>query len=309
MYWNAAIHYNFYECEREVKPAWLIPNPAGGHEPLFYDYSVADFQAWWVRCAVDAVRGSAGLLDGLFLDATPKIAHDDSQLATWGTMVDQLRASLGRTAIIIDNGFYLTSAGIELAGESAWAHTGATYVESMQRIGPANKGSSGAAAIIASWERSLWMVQPSMPAAWALHYLCWLANASATHPTRMLIGHGSTGSSPTVTHEDAVMDPVFRFGLVKYLMVTSSVSRGYFIANNGSYCIDDGLLAQPTSVYTDAGIGCGEPAAPFEIAGGAGSYTLRRRFDNGTIYLDLVTGTSSIDCVGATTAKTRRLFL
>lgn len=24
MYWNAALHYNFYECESEVQPQWLL---------------------------------------------------------------------------------------------------------------------------------------------------------------------------------------------------------------------------------------------------------------------------------------------
>ena len=40
----------------------------------FYNYSVPAFRAWWVACAIDAISGSDGTLDGLFFDATPKVA-------------------------------------------------------------------------------------------------------------------------------------------------------------------------------------------------------------------------------------------
>ena len=58
------------------------------------------------------------------------------------------------------------------------------------------------------------------------------------------------------------LDPVFEFGLAKYLLVTSSVEKGWFLANH-NYGIDGGLLQQPMSVYTGAGVGCGEPTSAF----------------------------------------------
>lgn len=67
MYWNGPLHYNFYECESEVKPSWIYPNPVK-RGPPYYNYSVPAFRAWWVRCAVDAVKNSNGAIDGLFLD-------------------------------------------------------------------------------------------------------------------------------------------------------------------------------------------------------------------------------------------------
>ena len=91
MYWNAAIHFNLYECEREVQASWVVPG-AGRHTQPYYNYSVPAFRAWWVQCAVDAVVDSKGAIDGLFLDATPKVAAGqcgasgpEAQLR-WGAM-------------------------------------------------------------------------------------------------------------------------------------------------------------------------------------------------------------------------------
>lgn len=62
-----------------------MPNKKANGVP-FYNYSVPAFREWWVACAVNAITGSDGLLDGLFLDATPKIAVRTStrQLSTAG---------------------------------------------------------------------------------------------------------------------------------------------------------------------------------------------------------------------------------
>jgi hypothetical protein len=77
MYWNAALHYNTYECESEVQPSWTFK--AKGHAQPYYNYSVFAFRRWWVQCAVDAFWGNQpwsedGWIDGFFLDATPKVA-------------------------------------------------------------------------------------------------------------------------------------------------------------------------------------------------------------------------------------------
>jgi hypothetical protein len=47
MYWNAAIHFNCYECESEVQPSWYYPdpNPLKAHVKL-WNYTVPEFRAW-----------------------------------------------------------------------------------------------------------------------------------------------------------------------------------------------------------------------------------------------------------------------
>ena len=62
--WNAALHYNLYECESEVRAGWTMPNPNPKKTVRYWNYSVPAFRDWWVRCAIDAVMGSGGALDG-----------------------------------------------------------------------------------------------------------------------------------------------------------------------------------------------------------------------------------------------------
>ena len=193
----------------------------------------------------------------------------------WQGMVDQIKTSLGPTAIVLNNGFYLTASGVELSGEDAWSHTRVSYVESMNRIGT-----------------------PALTPARSLAYLQWLANESVAHPDRLLVGHGSIEGEAASPKAGFAGSDLFTFSLARYLLVTSSVENGYFLANNGSYSITGGLLNQPTSVYAGTGVGCGEPTATFERVGGAGSYALLRRFQHGMVKLDLVAGTASIDCGG-----------
>jgi hypothetical protein len=69
MYWNAALHFNFYECESEVQPSWFMPNTNKKIKTPYWNYSVPEFREWWVKCAIDSVRDSKGALDGLFFDA------------------------------------------------------------------------------------------------------------------------------------------------------------------------------------------------------------------------------------------------
>ena len=281
MYWNAAINYAMYECEADVQPSWLIPG-AGHHKQSYYNYSVPAFRDWWVKCAVDAVRGSSGLLDGLFLDATPKVA--DGQCFTagplaqryWNEMVDQIRSRLGAAAVVIDNGFFLAGKyphALQLAGESAWSHSGTTYTESIAGVG--------------RW------AAPPLPTELeqAVEHLEWVANAADSHPTLTMIGHGNIESNATDTGH---LSPEFEFGLAKYMLVTHSISRGWFLANSG-YSIDGGLLSQPKSVFTEAGVGCGEPTASFVRPDPKG-YILTRSFQHGTVTVDVKAGTGRIRC-------------
>jgi len=146
-----------------------------------------------------------------------------------------------------------------------------------------------------------------------VEFLTWLANASAAYPNRTLVGHGKivstpksaaeeTGIEPTFTFTGrnpsfTGIDPTFGFGLAKYLLMTSSSEHGWFLANDGSYSIDGGLLNQPMEVYSPGdGVGCGEPLASFERVGGSSSYKLTRKFEKGSVTVDLAKMAASIDC-------------
>lgn len=272
------MHFNFYECESDIQPNYFMTD-FKPHKPPYWNYSVPEFRDWWVKCAVDSVRGSNGALDGLFFDAIPKVeTTDETHLSLWIAMVDKIRTALGKDAILINNGFYL-SPRKKLAGEEAWKHTGLSYTESLSGVGYAGVYAHPATGV---------------------EYLQWLANASAANPGHSLIGHGDvSGQTMTTTtaQSDLDEDQLFRFGLAKYMLVTSTMKNGWFLANNGSYSIDGGLLNQPMSVYKgDDGVECGEPIAMFERIGGAGSYKLRRKFERGSITVDVEVATASIDC-------------
>lgn len=243
-----------------------------------------------MKCAVDAIQGAGGVLDGLFLDATPKVDKSGDILA-WGHMVDELRAKLGSDAIILDNGFFLAKSGIGYAGREAWAHTGVCYVESMASIGANPARNFG-----------------ELPSPYDLdvQHLRWLADASAANPHQIFVGHGEIDIPSAMPRASSTnLSDVFRFGLVKYMLVTSSMENGYYLANNNGYEIDGGLLDQPMSVYTGSGVGCGEPTESFRIVNVSSrdadqstaiSYALSRQFQHGHVELNLVSHTSIIAC-------------
>jgi hypothetical protein len=260
MYWNSAIFFNFYECESEVEASWVYPDPHVKHRVL-YNYSVPAFRQWWVRCAVASVQNNKGDLDGLFLDATPKV---DAHITEWNAMVDQVRKRLGPEATIINNGFY-GHADRHIAGAEAWVHSGICYTESAIGIGDAR---------IFTPEQSI-------------DYLSWLANSSSANPHLTLVGHGNSADQAT-----------FTFSLANYLLVAESSLNGWFLANSGSYSIDGGLLDQHAGkVYQGAdGVGCGEPTAPFKRVGGASVHKLQRTFEHGAVTVDLDANTALITC-------------
>lgn len=193
-----------------------------------YNYSVPEFRNWWVECGIKSVENANGLIDGLFLDATPKVAVQH-QLTYWKEMVDALRRGLGESAVIIDNGFFLTSRGDRLAGLDAWQQTGISYVESLTTVG--SEGTTESESI---------------------DHLIWISNSSTNFSRGMLIGHGSMSNTDS-----------FIYGLAKYLLVTNSSKKGYFLANT-NYSIDGGLLRQPhMNFYYNQGASCGEPLTSY----------------------------------------------
>ena len=259
---------------RERSPAELGLQVRAHAQP-FYNYSVFAFREWCKKCAMGAFWGSQGYIDGFFLDATPKVADGQNggpgpaDMKLWGETVDELKRPLGPSAIVIDNGFFLAGKyphNKQLAGADAWIHTGASYAEPLASIGDGTKD----------------------PEQDILH-LTWLANASAADAKLELFGHGNIAPNASTT---GALDPVFEFSLAKYMLVTASMERGWFLSNSG-YSIDGGLLAQPTSVYK-VGLGCVEPAAALVREGK--TTMLTRRHEHGTVAVDVKEGTASIRC-------------
>lgn len=236
---------------------------------------------------MDAVRNSRGAIDGLFLDATPKVAAGQCGTAgatgqrLWGEMVDQIRGALGPDVLIIDNGFYLAGPGTsrqkELAGTDAWVHSGSTYTESVASIGTSVRG------------------EP------AVDHLRWIAEAAAANPTLRMIGHGGIDPTPPSPRGNRTMGAGFEFGLAKFLLTTASTENGWFLANEG-YGIDQGLLSQPMWVYGGApgsiAKECGEPTESF-VRSGPANYILTRKFAHGRVSVDVMQGTGKIECTGA----------
>ena len=131
----------------------------------------------------------------------------------------------GAEAIVMDNGYYLSGASKMLGGDDAWSHTKFGYIESLTKIGNT---------------AHLTLTQ-------SMTYLRLLSNASAAHPApnRKFIGHGVSGTNTS-----------FYFSLATFMLITSSMRDGWFLANSGSYSIDGGLLDQPFAVYAgDDGVG------------------------------------------------------
>jgi hypothetical protein len=174
MYWNSALHWNFYECETAVQPSWLLP-PSHGLSVPSYNYAVADFRAWWVACAVGALRNSSGALDGLFLDAAPKLSwagQPPDAFERWGEMVDAVRVAAPPGVFIIFNGDFFSPSGAVVANGSALlAHADAVYAESMASIDTAGAAAAPAATVA---------------------YLRYLAasSAAAAPAGKLLFGHG-----------------------------------------------------------------------------------------------------------------------
>jgi hypothetical protein len=260
MYWNAALHWNFYECEADVQPAWLLP-PSHGLGVPAYNYAEPGFRAWWVACAVGALRGSAGALDGLFVDALPKLSwpgQPANAYALWGAMLDAVRAAVPAAFVIINADFNSPSGAVIANATSLLAHADAVYAESMSSI-----DTPAAAAAPANSVAYLRFLETS--------------TAAAAAAGKLFAGHG-------------LLDPAaparsFTFGLALFLLATPDPAAGLFLANDG-YEVDQGLLA-PHAEYA---LAFGLPRGPFTAAGAV----LTRAFENATVVADLAARTATI---------------
>jgi len=209
MYWNSAIHYNMYECETAVeRSSWLMPaNFHPGHGSGLYDYRNADFRQWWVNCAVDAVLGSGGMLDGVFVDAAPKVTWQGRGMLTeWNLMVGELSSRIGEQRLVMYNGFHMPGnnrVSRIIAGPDQLAHAH-LYCESFGRA-----------------------VDTGRPHI-TLEYLTFLQEAFNQNPSKMLFGHGPNSQSK------------FSYIYGCFLMVAPRAGA-HFLANSG-YRITQGLL-------------------------------------------------------------------
>jgi beta-D-xylosidase 4 len=259
MYWNSALHWNFYECEADVRAAWLLP-PSHNLSAPSYNYAAAGFRTWWVACAIGALRNSSGALDGLFVDAAPKLSwpgQPADAFALWGEMMDAVRAAVPG-AFLLFNGDFDSPRGPVVANATLLAHADAVYAESMSSI------DSPAAA--------------AAPAA-TIAYLRYLAEstAAAAAAGKRFAGHG-------------LLDPAdaarsFTFGLALFLLTMPDADAGFFLANSG-YEVDQGLLV-PHAEYA---LAFGAPRAPFSVAGSV----LTRVFVNATVVADLAARRATI---------------
>jgi hypothetical protein len=201
MYWNSALHYNMYECEEEVQPSWLMSR--GSQPQLLYDYSVANFRAWWVSCAVDALRNSGGALDGLFIDAAPKLerlsVNAAEALALFGEMLGDIRRQVPGAFVVFNGNFIVPSGGVLANATALLPHADAVYVESMATL--------DSPSFAASPERSIAFLQ----------FVA--ASASAAVPAgKQLFAHGRL--------DPADAERSFAFGLALFLLVAPDPSTG-----------------------------------------------------------------------------------
>ena len=265
MYWNSALSYGFYECEEAIQKSWLLP-PAGNDKPPRYNYAVPSFRAWWVACAVGALKNSSGALDGLFLDAVPKLLDSGQPpniLALWGAMVDAVRVACPE-AFVIYNGASIdgSNSGPYKANASLLAYADALYVESLALLCDAANS-----------------ISPSD----AITFLSYLASAAATaqNERKFVMGHGLLPSSGGPAAE-----ATFLYGLALFLLISPEPETGYFISNDG-YNIDQGLL----TMHPEYDWKYGTPLGAFTVYNDT---TLTRNFSNATVVADLVRLTATI---------------
>lgn len=255
MYWNSALHWNFYECEVDVQPSWLLA-PTHGFRVPSYNYSVPEFRAWWVACAVGALRNSSGALDGLFIDAAPKLSWVGQPLNAydlWGKMLDQVRQSVPNVFLIFNGDYFSGNSDVVIANSTLVSHADAVYIESLANlIDDAKKDA------------------PST----IITYLRYLSSTANMNPSKLFVGHGQCSNSTSS------IDPTFTFGLAIFLLITPDPSTNFFLSNFG-YQIDQGVLF-PRAEYA---LEFGKPLDNFTVNG----FILKRTFTNATVIVNLKT--------------------
>lgn len=129
VYWNSILNYNLYESQKVLAghPDWIYGKDTLGSGMILdlYDLNNPDLQNWWIDSLCSII--SRGNLDGVFLDAVPKIPV--SMLESFRGMIDRVRAKIGSEKLVIYNGFRMTT-NSSMAGDSTvLTHCSGVYVE------------------------------------------------------------------------------------------------------------------------------------------------------------------------------------
>ena len=130
MYWNIVLNWNFYESQTEFNkhPEWKYRDWVFQHaksDPVpMYDLNNPEVQEWWVNAIVDPIL--RGELDGVFLDAAPKVPKE--QYESLFKMIDTVRARIGEDKIVIYNGFRVDTTVLQ-GGQDFIEHTSGVFIE------------------------------------------------------------------------------------------------------------------------------------------------------------------------------------
>jgi hypothetical protein len=130
MYWNIVLNWNFYESQTEFNkhPEWKLRDwvfQIANVKPIpMYDLNNPEVQEWWVNAIVDPIE--RGDLDGVFLDASPKVPKD--QYVSLFKIIDTVRARIGEDKIVIYNGFRVDDTTLQ-GGQDFIDHTSGVFVE------------------------------------------------------------------------------------------------------------------------------------------------------------------------------------
>ncbi len=131
IYWNIVLNWNFYESQTEFNkhPEWRGKDWEFQHvniDPIpTYDLNNPEVQNWWVNAIVDPVL--RGNLDGVFLDAAPKVPKD--QYASLFQCIDRVRERIGEDKIVIYNGYRVPNDTTLQGGPEFIEHTSGVFVE------------------------------------------------------------------------------------------------------------------------------------------------------------------------------------
>ncbi|MFC2090516.1 putative glycoside hydrolase [Bacteroidota bacterium] len=130
MYWNIVLNWNYYESQTEFNkhPEWRARDWEFQHvniDPIpTYDLNNPEVQEWWINAIADPIL--RGDLDGVFLDAAPKVPED--QYESLYKIIDTLRARIGEDKIVIYNGFRVHDTNLQ-GGQDLIDHTTGVYIE------------------------------------------------------------------------------------------------------------------------------------------------------------------------------------
>ena len=130
IYWNIVLNWNFYESQTEFNkhPEWKYGDWEFEHVNIdprpMYDLNNPEVQEWWINAIADPVL--RGDLDGVFLDAAPKVPKE--QYESLFRMIDTLRARIGEDKIVIYNGFRVDTTVLQ-GGQDFIDHTSGVYIE------------------------------------------------------------------------------------------------------------------------------------------------------------------------------------